>query len=392
VEQDFVKKLMDKIRRLETENFGLRNVTGDRSNTLALQAIAPTWKILYRLDDGRVSLSEPWATFDVSKKNTISLHIENPLANPARWLEKQEDLAFVVYKDYTTMVAYKPETGEAVASDIMPVPIPGKESVKLISERMIEAFEAFMKVQTGLLAHFSDLDPKSEILAPYRFWYHCRSTDPFAPLESEHKELLGILTKWIEDNYGEIYRHSDENLSQGLVSEDLLDYLVRPGDILITKNEHRFVGYMASSWTKPGPKLASATDRGDEQRRTFSRTVECWQWAYDGAFYRKSSSLQIKLELSESAKEVEVHKLSVFPLRYAKASVQAKLKAELVKRGQTQWSCRGQKLIEYLDESHDHSGIVSTISFQDTLVPYPRYQTCAREKYSQCFKYLDQIL
>jgi hypothetical protein len=361
-EQDFLKKLMERIERLEMENRALRSVTGVRTQSLVLEPTAPAWKTLYRLDDGRVSLSEPWATFDSDRSRT-TLNIKMPLADPGRWLEKQEQegIAFVVFKDYSTTVTHKPGASD-VHDNIMPAPVPEGESIRLISEPMIKAFKAYAKIHSELIAHFPDLDPTEEIHAPYRFWYHCRSNDPLRPLPPEHKELMELVTDWIEANYGEIYRNADERLSLGLVSEDLLDYLVRPGDVLVTKSEDRFVGYMASSWTKPTP-MSPRANTGHDDVVSLSRSVDCWHWEYDGVFYRKHSSMQIELKLPKSMNEVQIHKLNVFPLRYTNASIQARLKADLGKRGNMQWSCRGQKLVEYLDESHDHSGIVRTISY-----------------------------
>lgn len=367
-----IKRLLERLERLEEENRTLREHTGHDVETTPHIPISPTWKTLYRLVDGRVSLSEPLVEYAENDKSKTKLHIDMPLANPSRWLEKQEGLAFVVYKDYLTATSGSAElTNPSKEDDIMKPAESNTESIKLISEPMKEAFKAFVKQQPEFSTHFPDLNVDGEIAAPYRFWYHYRGKDSLQTLDENNQVLMELLTKSIEAGWGPTYQRVDEELSQGRVSKELLDYLVRPGDVLIERKEGRFEAYMALSWTKTASRSSSDEVKQEETSAKLYRSVECWSWAFDGGFYQKTSRLTIALDIPKSELNVDIHKLDVFPLRYAKPEMQSKLKLGLENRGIIQWSCRKQKLVEYLDDDHDHSGIVS-----DLMTQVPRTALC----------------
>lgn len=342
-------KLSLQIKELEVEVRRLKNSVERSNNDGVLEAPAPRYQILYRLDGSTFPDVPPWTRNKTGKV----LRAATPLSSVDKYLEKNKDIAFVIYKDYEKLEV------EADGSAKDP-PDPCRESVKFTSDAMIQAVKCFLSGQP----HFSHFDLPEEIPAPYIFWYCCRSSykELLSQLDRDQRLLIELFSRWVEKNHGSEYRNSEQLLSKGRVSQETMKYMVRPGDVLVSMGEGPLKAYKSMTWTTAmgsdpfcqdiaKEKLSCANDEkimGQvlfEEERCCVSSVTAWSWEYNGEFRRRVQNLEVKLHIRKPDEEVPIASLEVFPLRYASEEI----RDTLAKRGQTYWKCRKQKLVDYYE-------------------------------------------
>lgn len=138
--------------------------------------------------------------------------------------------------------------------------------------------------------------------------------------------------------------------SRGMVSNATIEYLIRPGDVLVEKNGDNVIGHVATS-LPIGPEgdyfphLSSNTKR----KETTIWKVQSRSHSYTGTFGMFSSTLDIKFPArpKDFSVEIEITNLNVVPLLYASDNVRQTLQ----RRGETFWKCRRKRLISYRGET-----------------------------------------
>jgi hypothetical protein len=118
---------------------------------------------------------------------------------------------------------------------------------------MALAIEALVDKVPQFWDVFSGFDPREEISAPYLFMYYISTQDVkiqelLGGLPVSQRELLQIFLDSIPQVYSESYAYAAERFDKGMVSRNLLRYLVQLGDILLSSTAHGWIGYKATSW------------------------------------------------------------------------------------------------------------------------------------------------
>ncbi|KAF4543397.1 uncharacterized protein LTHEOB_96 [Lasiodiplodia theobromae] len=349
---------MQKIELLEAENSSLRtkNSTNIDERAAMQNRATPRFQTLYRLDDN-VCLSEP--SWNIQPGAPPSLKPQSPLKNVSAYLEKNTNIAFVIYKDFSSTKTSQNSNDDKPSDDVLRSPEPIRETIKLTSDEMVETVKEYLRLHPDFLRQFPGFDLTQELSAPYVPWYYARTIheDMRNYLSPRQQELMSLLTERIWAMYGEEYRVVDEKLENGIVSLKLLDYFVRPDDVLLHWKHGQYAGAMATSWTtQKTTKEVDADDLskyemslpGDGTKKAFLATcaVSCWYWGYDGQFHQRDTSLEVRLLTSTPDEEVEIRSLPVYPLRYAREGIQELLR----KRGETRWACRTSRLVEYFED------------------------------------------
>ncbi|KAH0565265.1 hypothetical protein GP486_001346 [Trichoglossum hirsutum] len=345
-------QLLQRIRVLENENRGLKGLVANHPSQPTWKP--PQWQILYRFEPGhQVFLGPP--SWTIGNDRNFSLRGELPLVAPDLYLQRHNNMAFVVYKIYSQ----HRRTTAALKTDIMPPPEHNEESLKLISDEMIKAVESFFSKQPDFGKVFPNFDVRAEIPAPYLFWYYYRPSSPqvLRELMPRHRALMQLLTGWIEINYKQEYTQAAAQLSKGFVSFELMKYLVRPGDILVSKTKGHLQAHLATSWARDDKSESSPSDRqsgGDLRESSNKRTpwrwkVSSWSYGYDGSFFKKDSTLTIELLTGNPDDEVNMQDLNVLPLRFTGGG----MRQALEQRGKVFWSCRVKRLVSYQVNTSD---------------------------------------
>ncbi|KAF4471595.1 AAA family ATPase [Fusarium albosuccineum] len=329
-----------RIADLEEEIQELRRLQSSLKST--------TWHIFHKIAGDESSyLAEPSWTWD--RDLQVKLKGNSPLANPDEYLRQRLDVAFVVYKHYEHDYQAKALKKAKAEGSVLPDPVPVKETIELLSDRMLSAVDAFTNTIRTFKDHFPDWQPKKPIESPFLFWYCYRSAGCLETMSEPHRSQMRLLTEWIDQNYNDTYTEAEEKFTRGRVSRSTMPFLVRPGEVLVSKNDEGVRGYIARSWAGEELSFQPSQLKDKPHKISTSWRVYVWCYEYDGRFYRDHSSRLIQLKLDEDAEDVEIAKLAFCPLRFETGEFRSKLEH----RGRVMWACRRRKLIAYKDGARD---------------------------------------
>lgn len=337
-EVDVIQQMEHRIQQLEAENLEYHRRELQRNCPTNIQI----FHCLADYGDEAVYLSEPdWEVQD----ETAILRGQFPVSDPRGYVERKGNIAFIVYKRYE-VEHQRAELDEAIyAKQHLPKPKPTSEEIELVSDEMIKAVKAFFSMYPTFRTDFPDVDETRNLAAPYIWWYHCRKSPVIQNLPSQQAELVVALTSWIEDNYASLYDQVDDQFRRGRVSRMSMEYLIRPGRVLISIDNGTPRGYVATS--RPLFKPHSETQSEDNGQHV----EPChWSWSiksrfltYEGDFYQCEKELTVKLKTATEDEEVDIANLNVSPLEYASSDVRKRLR----RRGKLFWKCRNKYFVSY---------------------------------------------
>jgi hypothetical protein len=226
---------------------------------------------------------------------------------------------------------------------------------------MIEAAEEYLWAQPKFEGIFPDFDARQEISAPYLFWFTFRSgySSALRSLSPRHRALIKNLGKWISDQYGEIYKRVDGELLRGVILADTMQYLVKPGDVLVSEEGGVVQEYMAASWAKEVTPGSSHAFQKSGSRRW---EISAWSYGAEGTFYEKYTTLEMELDVRGPEDKVDLRQLDLMPIQYTALETSMALQ----QRGKSYWRCREKRLVSYYgDPGTDCIESVSTSSYCD---------------------------
>ena len=189
--------------------------------------------------------------------------------------------------------------------------------------------EALHTLQDQNLDTFDDWEFNEDLDHPYPGFHQFKHifTGPLAQaLEPQQQEDLKVLSDYITERLA----LDDEELEQlsatGWISQKSWPMLFRPNDTVVTMGDGGYRAFVV---------------RSCRQRNANTLEMDCWTWEYDGNFFRKHTTMPVKWP--SRLNRVEIKDLSVYPIRHAEDGVQAMLRM----RGNTFWSCRRRKYVNY---------------------------------------------
>ena len=303
-----------------------------------------------------------------------------PISDPDEYYRVNRDVAFVICRKYNEYAKFPGLNSNGQAQDgELPLPKPQSECVKLVVPEMVQAMRSFFSTIPELDEFSRELDLGGEITAPYLFWYHFRNrvSAGIGHLSGIERDLMLLFRDWIEGTYKGIWGYVDGLFSRKMVTPWSIRYLVRPGEVVVSRKGKGIVSYIAAGWVKEADKKRLSKDMGslgtadsdtalgDREVRVWDRrpsdSAACpdwylavWRWGYDGTFRKVHSTLKIVLPASAQHNAVAMSSLDVYPLRFGDGLV----RNCLWERGQTFWMCRKRRLVSYATSS----GVVSSVS------------------------------
>lgn len=330
--------LLSYVRDLENK-LGIPNTTLEQAGSSAINI--QYFHCVGERDDYNAYLSEP--VFNVCD-GEVMLKGFFPIHDPDGYIEKKGNITFVVYKYYSTNHQQSKLNQAMKAKEALPNPEPASQDVRLVSAEMIDAMQAFIAVDPDFCVEFPEVDGKEVMNSPFVWWYHHRKLNGIRELSPRQAELVTSLTSWIEASYGSLYDKIDDQFQRVRVSSESLEYLVRPGHVLVLNDNPVLpTGHIATS--RPGCR--SCEERGPQERSKakykWSWTIRARSYIYVGTFGRKEDDLTLHFETDTEDGEVDIGSLNIMPLEHATDHVKERLES----RGKTFWKCRGKQLISY---------------------------------------------
>jgi hypothetical protein len=137
----------------------------------------------------------------LSRKAEISGH------NLALFIERNPDIAFIVYKEYNSKARVNKSAFSEASNGISGAPKAYAESLSFISDDMIWAMGQMINQVPDFIRYFPGFKISDDIPAPYLFvyyasqcWDECQSG-----LSPQSQRLLGLLKQCIMKSYGAQY-------------------------------------------------------------------------------------------------------------------------------------------------------------------------------------------
>ncbi|KAK5458466.1 hypothetical protein LTS15_004548 [Exophiala xenobiotica] len=397
--QDYVKLLQSQVKNLESSHKEL-----SPSRFQVLHRIMQKYK---REHKGRTEsewrLSSPY--FDEpewieGQHDQRQLQCSLPVTNFELYLERNKDIAFIVYRDFHPA----PPDMAGPSSIDRPLknagsvrPLPFSETIQPIAQVLIEAIETLLSSRGEYSSLLQKYKVSPELQAPYLTVYHSRKDMHTIQegLSPEPQKQFELLLQYVTDQYGENYATADSLFSENKISSENVPYLFKPGDILVQRSQGQYAAFVASSWPIKGSSkyvssLKSEVRGGDhlplygsheaskrvanEKIKVQSWSVTGWSWAFDGSFQRQNCTHYFEIEVGEGnkhdtvthdntlaeqqqrtdANQVKILNIgdqSIFPLAYAEPALVDKLQ----RRGGTFWKCRHRRLVSYMEKGMDNT-------------------------------------
>ena len=391
--QEYIELLQVKVRQYET---------------IQKARVPSRWQIFYRIKQiqtvqvrkGTKELEQYLPFFDhpkwVKGQGTSSrLQCNLPLNNFDLYLEKNKDVAFIVYRNFdidSVGIVAQPGTEDVRSAGAAHVPQYSSETIRPVHEDLIETIKTLLGSRQEYAETLHEFSTSYELAAPYLFIYHSRkSSEEFQnSLPLPAKAQLSLLLQFVTEEYADEYAAADSVLSQGKISPKLIPYFFKPGDLLVSRIGDQYMGYVATSWPKIDSKKkvsrmqATTSSNGTGLSLYGSRDAEvrmatdkvtihlcnlgAWHWAFDGRFQRRHERLVLELPAIEDNKsaidlngksisskqskedrsgstEKKISDLNVFPMQFASAEIVDKCR----RRGKTFWKCRTRHYVSYQD-------------------------------------------
>lgn len=316
-------------------------------------------------------------------------HIKSnlPLTNFELYLEKNKDVSFIVYQTFTEL------DGDNNGSDrTAHRPQPANETVRLVDKDLIDVIKDLLDSQPQYEQLARDFSASLELPAPYLFVFHSRKNlEKFQDsLPVNARAQLTVLLNYVMEQYADEYATADSLLSQNKISPKFLRYLFKPGDLLISRADGQYQGYVSQSWpvnTRTRTRMRAATPyvgavmplygsqeadirMTNDKVTVHSCSVSVWYWDFDGSFQRQSTMLYLEIvedgvndsDIKGKRKvtaqgdtpgndmgEKNISDLNVFPIQYASAEIVDICR----RRGKTFWKCRTRSYVSYQTTERD---------------------------------------
>ncbi|TGJ82867.1 hypothetical protein E0Z10_g5894 [Xylaria hypoxylon] len=334
------------------------------------------------------ALSRPF--FDppewVGSRHNGTLRCSVPVENFDLFLEKNKDISFIVYKTYVLL-----EPGRQ-SDFLQPEDAPKfkiDESIKPVTEDLIGGVRSLLESKDEFSELWQIFKATKELNAPYLFVYHQRADwDRLrGDVAQSSQEQLMMLWNYIIQSHGDEYAAADRLIASGKITSKYIQYLFKPGDILIQYDGDFHLGWVAKSWAKYEDTFSTARGKSMGMNTRGSRiplygTIEAskrmangglwfqnwhlsgWNWEFDGNFQRREKVLSFSIPEETNSKSesanilkakfqdtsvedgIPIQDLRVYPIRHAPEEIVQKLR----KRCKTFWKCRVRGFVSYEED------------------------------------------
>ena len=189
------------------------------------------------MDDGDASPFMDPPEVVRGQKTKSRLRCSVPLHNFELYLAMNPDISFVVFRDYS-------KTVDAPGSGGVYRPQPLAESIRPVATDLKEALTVLLqsKPEYGeMLRHYGQT---RELSAPYLFIYHSHQemNQIKEKLSTAARGHLVFLLNYVSDVLGAEYDRADSLFNRNEIRHEYIQYLFKPGDILVARAEGQYTG------------------------------------------------------------------------------------------------------------------------------------------------------
>ncbi|CAH0045470.1 unnamed protein product [Clonostachys solani] len=283
-------------------------------------------------------------------------------------LERNKDIAFIVYKDLECCRGPESKIKQHEADNDgldMYSPLLKDESIAFVSGAMIDALsmlshqawrdsqhpqfmESTHKTKNTEVDEVSDNDPE-KITYPYLWWFHSRQNikEAMEHIDQEYIPYLSAFNDYVETRMSDEWNRVDKLMSRNKITPNYLRYLYPPGEVIVSNPDLNprleLQGFEVSDTIRA---------KGSVQTK-----IKVWSWTFDGNFQRALTDLP-PFALPSETEAFDIKSLEFYPKRFARPEILVTLRA----RGKFFWRCRYRNYVssKMNRESDAHSSAESS--------------------------------
>ncbi|KAI1456035.1 AAA family ATPase [Annulohypoxylon moriforme] len=263
-----------------------------------------------------------------------------PVPDIPTYLFKHSDICFLVYRDYNFSISGRGDSKQEYQNSQSSLKH-NAETITPVTEELLAAVESFLEHYNFL----NTIEP-SKLSAPYCALYHTRGDDLkefMKTLDDEPQRQFQALLDYVYSEYAEEYSAVDEITNRGKITYAYIQYLFKPGDVVVNLDSHNSQGYICKNWLER--PLVNISSKVSGKKSTIqTRILNCWNWAFDGIFSRQSVDLSLTFDINDQS-ERNIDDLDIRPLKY----VNEETKSRLESRGKWVWRFRVRCLVSYCE-------------------------------------------
>lgn len=304
-----------------------------------------------------------------------------PLRDVSSYISKNPDVSFIVYRDYDG-------GADAEDGDESPLVTHYQELVSVCARDLATAVISLLESKSEYSSFLSTFRTRQLVPAPYLFFYHSRPTinDFVKSLSGPSQRQMSLLIDYITQQYGEEYETADSLLRRSRISLPYVQYMFKPGDILVAGSKNKIQAFVSKSWPSNSvvkevynrqgvidSNVGSGKGKSKKHwRKVQSWPIDVWSWSFNGAFSKSHITINIQLELGD-VEEKDIADFDLRPLSYLSESQSQHLRTQ----GEILWRCRFRRLISYSEEANryfqnpaDERYMIDLMTYQE-LHPHP---------------------
>ncbi|KAI1745271.1 hypothetical protein F4680DRAFT_465304 [Xylaria scruposa] len=217
------------------------------------------------------------------------------------------------------------------------------EAIELISKDLKTGIESFLDYfEFG--AASGDSTRVTMLSSPYLPIFHTRGDALVRFLETlgnAQRQQVQMFLDHIFKEYGAEYKLVDSMTNKGIITSKYMEYLFKPGDVIVKGSHHGSKGYLCMDWPRPG----------ESWKHQLKLTVQYWE--FDGVFSCRETTLTLQVNIEDPVDKI-IDDLDIRPLIY----VNDPTRERLHRRGSWFWKCRTRYLVSYYEK--DERGLLDS--------------------------------
>lgn len=194
------------------------------------QVFMPRYELIHRVRcadtrEYNLFLETPWVV-DSGPEHS-HLRGSRPVGNLELYLEKNKDISFIAYKDYTCCVSSQRHRGFGDPAITDPSTLLTRESVYIVSEEFCSALITLVGESPPDEIFYPTFEVDQEFSSPYLWWFHRRKEfeQTIRILEPSHREHIHVFSNYLHENLGDTWHKIDSLLAEGKMEAKYIAYL-----------------------------------------------------------------------------------------------------------------------------------------------------------------------
>ncbi|KAM6484613.1 AAA family ATPase [Trichoderma sp. SZMC 28011] len=269
----------------------------------------------------------------------------HPLHDISSHISNHPEICCLIYRDYdATSLTKREPPDEDLDTRVSPEKI--GEFIEPVTESLASAIVRFLDHYKFNTVNTAEVN-STKLVAPYITIYHARQDDLtsfMGTLEESQRIQFRVMMDYILSQYENEYKLVYEMTSKGKITQKYIEYLFKPGEILVLGQDQEARGFFCKTWISKSKRNSRVVHRKSPNKDNFTSvlTLETWSWDFDGEFSKKETNINMDFDAKDHS-EKNINELFIRPLRYVDDPTKTRLKV----RGEWLWKCREKRMVSY---------------------------------------------